>query len=1434
MPGRSPESIARWLDGNLFRFDGPQQFLGTEPNAARRPWDAAGARWLLAASWDYSQAAGNMAIPAVYDAIHKAETYCLADRWYLPATPRDMDLLERGQVPAFGIESRHQALDFDVVATSISYTVLFMNFCKLLSLSGIPLRWEDRQARSWDYPMVMAGGQAYCAPEFMAPVVDCVWLGEAEEEPGNPGIAAVCARIAVFKQSGLWLVDREECYAQLAREFSFLYFPRFTAVSYRYEDRGLPELTKMVDGFSSRLPGIGTTFKVRRVANLDNADLMTSAPVLFADPGMGCPSADSIVLTAEGPRRAGSLMADQVADPHPLLVSVGAKGLHSVGALLPKQPRAGCVEVHTRSGHVFRGTADHLIQVVEGPLENVQGRRSRRTPLRDRQFDQTRDSHATCDGLARVWVEAADLNSRHLVPVYYGQNLWSSELVRLRTDYTYPRDAGSGRFQAAEVALPEHLDAELAYFLGLFVSDGTLTVLESGSARVGIYVADSQPGLLAEVRRLFSALFPGGTVREEACGGETGRGCRVYVCSKAVGWWLSENFGVTDLETRRARVFPEILRSPREVVTAFLSGVFDANGSCPYAGSEQRYQGPTFVGRFRGFAEDVVSLLLNLGAPASLNSYSARWSWGGGSAVMHEMYKVSIVSALDGDYQWLRPRLAYKAEAVRAWEAQAASRVRPGCMYRDGVFYSPVKEVRRLVDAEECADIQVPGISSFTCGGMVIHNSGDVEVARGCPDWCSFCRLSWVTKPYRQESVPRSLARAGAWRDNMGSTEISLVAPDPPMHSQMKKLVAGLLEDVAGKVDASSMRIDDYISDPDFSLLLQVSGITSLTLGLEGNSQRMRDLAGKGTSDDDVAKAVATAIRAGIRKIKLYFITNWPGEDQTDVMRIVELGKRLADIRDSFGPAAAGVQVIFSWTPLLIEAQTPLQWFEVTPPDYMLQQALDELREHRIWIKIGSKASPPKLAFFQACQRASRDAGEAITDVIENYGTASWGGFPKDMREKLDEAMKVHGFRNGLDDIFGERFYEDLLGWEMIDTGVKRSLMWRVYRDMVELLEGTDAETYDADIPEGYHGNEWVPRCDQQCSGTACGVCDRDDLELRRKYVQAVDRDLKAEPVRPLDQSTVAQRVRLRVERLEAFRFVTGTFLEYAIRRAAYRAHRDGFPALAAESVRLVSAGTGYRERSAGVDYAEFGLTAPADGDAVGEFLARMAVHMHPHLHWSGNYAVLPAAAKLPARPVGLWELEVADDPAVLARWLRRWDEAEAVPVLIRADSFYAGATAEPGDAKGHVTDFWLTRDGQRTVLRMLLKGRLGPYQAYAALAGKASWLEAARYTARRLEFFSGGAQPCEGCGLPVPASLLDVPWSERFCPRCGDEAEGTVTAALTVAGVLQVPALHTCGGTCGQPWIQQDAPVRPAVRHEPGHQRRGMGRQGLRRGPCS
>lgn len=955
---REPALIRSWLGENLYKFDGPGQYLGDEPGSVHRPWDGTAVRWLLAASWPYMQASGNTSIPAVYRAITDADTAYLCERFYLPATPRDMSLLEKAGIPVFGIESKHPAADFDVFGTSISYTVLFMNFCKYLQMSGIPLRRRDRAASgAGAWPMVIIGGHAACAPEFMSAVADCFWVGDAEDEPGNPGVAALCARIAGFKASHAWEERRLDCYDLLAREFEFLYFPRTVEFTYRYEDRGLPQPVKVVSGYRARIGGLRLPVRSRKIADLDQVSLLDEPPLLYTGWGMG---------------------------------------------------------------------------------------------------------------------------------------------------------------------------------------------------------------------------------------------------------------------------------------------------------------------------------------------------------------------------------------------------------------------------------------------------GGDLEVAKGCPKWCSFCRASWVTKPYVEESVDRSIERARQLRLNTGAPGLFPFALDIPFYSAKKELFAGLLEQVSGEVDASSFRVDDYLNDPDFALLLSVSGQTGITLGIEGNSQRMRDLAGKGISDADILEAVRRAIRSGITRIKLYMISNWPGEEEGDTQRIVELGREIAAIRAELG--RPGVRVLFSWTPLLLEGQTPMQWFAVTSPDYALQECMHQLKAMDIDVHIGSKAHPEKLVLFQLCQRASRVAGEAIVDVFEGLGTASWGGFAKDMRERLDAALYRHGFHNGVLDLFGERYQHDLLGWEHISTRVSRSLMWETYRRMLDFAVHTSAADYDAQFDEHYRGSEWVAGCDERCSGTKCGACNRRDLELRQRYIGRKDRDLAARPVQRLDQLTTAARLRVKVTKPEEYRFVAAEALADIIRRAAYRAcDQTGFPAIVPRSVRLASDGQRFRDRSAGVDYAEFGITSTVTYSQFGEFLFAMDGHLQPWLQWhqDGNAQILPANAAMPKNPPSLWELEVSDMPSSVLSRLFEWDETVAVPVLIRAESLYSGVTTEPGDAKQHVRDFWLTRRGHRYLLRMVLAGQLGPYQAYAALMGKASWVPAARYTATRLAFFDNYGLPslgllretCAGCGLTIPQGLLGEPFDSERCPRCRDEAAGQLVRYLP-AGV--------------------------------------------------
>lgn len=957
---RTPEQISRWLEANAYKMDLSVQYLGNEPNAVRRNWNDSSVRWLLTASWPYEHAAGNQSIPAVYQAVHDADPAYLCDRFYLPATPRDMRLLERGEVPVFGIETKHQMQDFDVVGTSISYLVLLMSFTKMLSMSGIPVRWRDREAQGLEnFPMVMIGGQAYSAPAAMEPVADCLWLGEVEDEAGNGGIGQVTAVIDDMKQSGQWQSDRLGCYERLAALFDFLHFPRFVRTHYAYEDRGLPELSRQVSGYESLLGEMALPRRARKVRDMDAVRPLRSAPLLFSDPALG---------------------------------------------------------------------------------------------------------------------------------------------------------------------------------------------------------------------------------------------------------------------------------------------------------------------------------------------------------------------------------------------------------------------------------------------------AGDLEVARGCPAWCSFCRLSWVTKPYRQRSTAASVEHARQWHLAMGAVEISPFSPDFPMHTQRKKLIHDLLTQVNDEADSVAMRVDDFIADGDYILLQAVGGMDAVTLGLEGNSQRMRDLVGKGTSDADVEEAVTRGIRAGLRKFKLFMITNLPGEEPGDVMRIVRLARRLAAIRDELGQP--NVRIQFSWTPLLIEAGTPFQWFAPTAADHTLIEVADEFRALKVDFKIGIKAEPNKVAFFQLCQRASAEVGEAIIDVLTELDTACWGGVPRDMRDRLEAALRARGFRNGFDDCFDERGRHDLFGWEYIDTGVSVELMWETYRQMVEFLENTDAASYDDEVADPrLLGNEWVGRCDTTCLGKTCSVCKPEDLRLRTRYIRGAQEELDVDlaSVRPVDQSSIAMRIRVRLERPEVHRFIGDDHWRFAVRRAAYQAAAaadtlpDGF-SIAKRSIRFAS--DGFEDRGVcGLDYVEFGLTRRLTVPQLDMFLDGMRGVLYGWTDLTGAWSEVPALSLRKEARVALYELPVAADPDLVQARLAAWAAADSVRLVLKSDSAYFGLATEEVNAKDYADDMWLLR-GSQPLLRMYARGQAGPYALYAALMGKASPIEASRLPVRRLEFLTTGAASdalqaslenpeCTRCGLAIPSSVMDVLWSEDYCPRCSDENTGLVIAGL-------------------------------------------------------
>ncbi len=1268
----TPDAIDRFIKANAYKMDGPAQWLGSEPNSRHKDWDSCSLRALMAASWPYDQAAGNQSIPAVWKAINDRREDYLCDRYYLPATPRDLRTFERASVPVFGVESRHQLRDFDVVGTSISYVVLLINFCKYLTMSGVPLRWRDRVPE--EHPMVMIGGQAFCNPEVMAPIADCIFVGEAEDEPGNGGIGQVCRMIEMFKKEGSWNADRVSCYERLARTFNYLYFPRFVRVLYADVDAGLAELSKQPVGYSGQLDGMRMPFRKRHVIDLDTIKPLDDPPLLYVDPSLG--SGD--IEASRGCPAWCSFCRLCLGGETEFITSGGVRRLDECVDSSP--------EVWTAQGWAKA----RISQYGEDVLNTV-----------------------TFAPAFEGWSEYAHRKGWKKTPTKF------TVMHRATAHHRWPLVDGTethhlkaGDFVQSQFVQDEVM--ERGWLHGMVFGDGThenYPAQGENSNTYAVLIRSDRPDQLERFTRL-------------QCSQRRNHGrCVQSICVTSAVRVTDKLYRVRMSSRIKLKQFPDVVCSAG-YVRGFIEGWDAADGDTRWRSPERR--------RISSQHPEAEAWLRQ-------NAAYGGWLLAGARAISEAETETNY-----GRRKHVMRQ--YALSRITAW---------------------------KVVDIEEGSELEpvycatVPGSFWTLATGVYTGNS-------------------YAQKPFRQHGVDYMVDFARRFQANVGGTELSPFGPDFPMQTNKNQLLKELLS-VSDHIDTVAQRIDDFIGDDVYLMLQSAGGARSVTLGLEGVSQRMRDLVGKATSDAEVKEAVARGIRAGFRKFKLFMIIGLPGEDTGDVSRIMQLARDLADIRDSM--AATKVTIQFSFTPLLYEAQTPFQWFSAWPvPDHDLIDVANELKQLKILFKIGVKGEPNKVHFFQLCQRASRDAGEAVIDVLEEMDQGCWGGVPKYMQKLLNVALKAHGFASGFGDLFGERGRGDMLGWEFIDTGISRDLLWGAFVKMREFAERTDSASYDDKFDERYHGNEWIDRCDERCVGNSCGVCSGKDLELRRDYLGVArrDRSVDVSAIRPVDQSTVAVRVRARLYRPEQFRYADNGFRRHLLRRAGYRAQEAlGGPCVSKPAIWFASDAHGYRDWTYGADYVDFGLTRRIRrlNGSERAWLEKLADQLAPWLIVDG-WEVYPATVSMrSASGASLHELEIQDDPDRVRARLGDWEASEWVRLLIRQEDSYFAAAVEEVNAKEYVDDLWVVSDGTRLLLRMLSRHRAGPYQVYQALTGKPSWIEAARYPARTLEVFTRSegsiGTECLRCGRAIPESLMGGQWDADRCPRCKDELAGIVLAGL-------------------------------------------------------
>jgi radical SAM superfamily enzyme YgiQ (UPF0313 family) len=167
----------------------------------------------------------NLGFQAVYQLFNSyGDVTC--ERVFAPDSDLDKEF-ERTRTPLLTLESETPLTEFDVLAFSVSFETDYLNVPKMLRLSRIPVRSEDRN--EWHPLVIMGGAAAFLNPEPVADFVDVVTVGEGE--------VLVPALLKVMNEAE----SREDLLLRLTREPGF-YVPKFYEFDYDEEGR-LREIT---------------------------------------------------------------------------------------------------------------------------------------------------------------------------------------------------------------------------------------------------------------------------------------------------------------------------------------------------------------------------------------------------------------------------------------------------------------------------------------------------------------------------------------------------------------------------------------------------------------------------------------------------------------------------------------------------------------------------------------------------------------------------------------------------------------------------------------------------------------------------------------------------------------------------------------------------------------------------------------------------------------------------------------------------------------------------------------------------------------------------------------------------------------------------------------------------------------------------------------
>ncbi len=295
------------------------------------------------------------------------------------------------------------------------------------------------------------------------------------------------------------------------------------------------------------------------------------------------------------------------------------------------------------------------------------------------------------------------------------------------------------------------------------------------------------------------------------------------------------------------------------------------------------------------------------------------------------------------------------------------------------------------------------------------------EVSRGCGYRCRFCISGYAYLPPRHrklEDLKNDLLSLPP-----GVKKVGIISPMVTEYPYLNELL-NHIHALGLKASMSSMRADS-LALLDINNVEMSTDQFSAAIAPEAGTYRLRRVLNKQLSDEQILQAARFLGEHNLNTLKLYFLIGIPYEADDDIKAIAELSLQIKEaLKEGKG------RVSISINPLIPKPFTPFQWLGVIKPD--------ELRNKLNIVKRTLKSSGIKIEWEK----------HYLLQAILSRGDRRLSEFLVYL-SKTDKSMNSAIAQSNLDVeyyAFRERGQDEVLPWDFIEYGFKKSFLLNEYR----------------------------------------------------------------------------------------------------------------------------------------------------------------------------------------------------------------------------------------------------------------------------------------------------------------------------------------------------------------------------------------------------